>query len=207
MVRVKDMSDIEKVGNKTLIEKLKDVEDVGTLHVKGYSMHEIASLMTMKTNDVKLYIEEYKKILSKQVEEDPYFLERVQFNTIKALQEFDQLSKEAWETINIATDHGMVPARIQAIKLAGELATKKAQLHKLLGINTSDGEYIQRMQKAENVNQILSRVLRDVISKHPEIADAVRRELAIAFEIMEKEEAIDVDSEEVVEDGQLDDNE
>jgi hypothetical protein len=201
------MSDIEKVGNKTLIEKLKDVEDVGTLHVKGYSMHEIASLMTMKTNDVKLYIEEYKKILSKQVEEDPYFLERVQFNTIKALQEFDQLSKEAWETINIATDHGMVPARIQAIKLAGELATKKAQLHKLLGVNTSDGEYIQRMQKAENVNQILSRVLRDVISKHPEIADAVRRELAIAFEIMEKEEAIDVDSEEIIENDSLDENE
>lgn len=193
------MSDIEKVGSKTLIEKLKDVEDVGTLHVKGYSMHEIASLMSMKTNDVKIYIEEYKKILSKQVEEDPYFLERVQFNTIKALQEFDQLSKEAWETINIATDHGMVPARIQAIKLAGELATKKAQLHKLLGVNTSDGEYIQRMQKAENVNQILSRVLRDVISKHPEIADAVRRELAIAFEIMEKEEeeVIDVESEEI----------
>lgn len=192
------MSDIEKVGSKTLIEKLKDVEDVGTLHVKGYSMHEIASLMSMKTNDVKIYIDEYKKILSKQVEEDPYFLERVQFNTIKALQEFDQLSKEAWETINIATDHGMVPARIQAIKLAGELATKKAQLHKLLGVNTSDGEYIQRMQKAENVNQILSRVLRDVISKHPEIADAVRRELAIAFEIMEKEEeVIDVESEEI----------
>jgi hypothetical protein len=191
------MSDIEKVESKTLIEKLKDVEDVGTLHVKGYSMHEIASLMSMKTNDVKIYIEEYKKILSKQVDEDPYFLERVQFNTIKALQEFDQLSKEAWETINIATDHGMVPARIQAIKLAGELATKKAQLHKLLGVNTSDGDYIQRMQKAENVNQILSRVLRDVISKHPEIADAVRRELAIAFEIMEKEEEEIIDVEEV----------
>lgn len=191
------MSNIERADGKTLIEKLKDVEDVGTLHVKGYSMHEIASLMAMKTNDVKFYIEEYKKILSKQVEEDPYFLERVQFNTIKALQEFDQLSKEAWETINIATDHGMVPARIQAIKLAGELATKKAQLHKLLGVNTSDGEYIQRMQKAENVNQILSRVLRDVISKHPEIADAVRKELAIAFEIMDKEEAIDVESEEI----------
>lgn len=191
------MSNIERSENKTLIEKLKDVEDVGTLYVKGYSMHEIASLMTMKTNDVKIYIEEYKKILNKQVEEDPYFLERVQFNTVKALQEFDQLSKEAWETINIATDHGMVPARIQAIKLAGELATKKAQLHKLLGVNTSDGEYIQRMQKAENVNQILSRVLRDVISKHPEIADAVRKELAIAFEIMEKEEVIDAESEEI----------
>ena len=185
------MSDIERTENKTLIEKLKDVEEVGLLHIKGYSMHEIASLMTLKTNDVKIYIDEYKKILNRQADEDPYFLERVQFNTVKALQEFDQLSKEAWETINIATDHGMVPARIQAIKLAGELATKKAQLHKLLGINTSDGEYIARMQKAENVNQILSRVLRDVISKYPEIADAVRRELAVAFEIMEEEETID----------------
>ena len=169
------MSNIENIKNKTLIEKIKDVEDVGQLHVKGYSMHEIASLLALKTTDVKEYIEEYKKIIAKQVDDDPYFLERVQFNTIKALQEFDQLSKEAWETINIATDHGMVPARIQAIKLAGELATKKAQLHKLLGMNTSDSDYIQRMQKAENVNQILSRVLRDVISKYPEIADAVRR--------------------------------
>jgi predicted transcriptional regulator len=190
------MSDIERT-EKTLIEKLKDVEEVGLLHIKGYSMHEIASLMALKTNDVKSYIDEYKKILNRQAEEDPYFLERVQFNTVKALQEFDQLSKEAWETINIATDHGMVPARISAIKLAGELATKKAQLHKLLGINTSDGEYIARMQKAENVNQILSRVLRDVISKYPEIADAVRRELAIAFEIMAEEEVVDVDSEEI----------
>lgn len=187
------MADIERAKTQTLIEKLKDVEDVGQLHVKGYSIHEISSLMSLKPNDVKDYIEEYKKILSKQVEEDPYFLERVQFNTIKALQEFDQLSKEAWETINIATDHGMVPARIQAIKLAGELATKKAQLHKLLGMNTSDSDYISRMQKAENVNQILSRVLRDVISKYPEIADAVRKELAIAFEIMDKEDAIDAE--------------
>ena len=187
------MADIERAKTQTLIEKLKDVEDVGQLHVKGYSIHEISSLMSLKPNDVKDYIEEYKKILAKQVEEDPYFLERVQFNTIKALQEFDQLSKEAWETINIATDHGMVPARIQAIKLAGELATKKAQLHKLLGMNTSDSDYISRMQKAENVNQILSRVLRDVISKYPEIADAVRKELAIAFEIMDKEEPIDAE--------------
>lgn len=192
------MSSIEKARDKTLIEKLKDVEDVGRLHVKGYTMHEISSLMTLDPNDVKEYIVEYKKILNRQVEQDPYFLERVQFNTVKALQEFDELSKEAWETINIATDHGMVPARIQAIKLAGELATKKAQLHKLLGVNTSDGEYIARMQKAESVNQILSKILRDVISKHPQIADQVRRELAVAFEIINDEEIVQED-EEIVE--------
>ena len=184
---------------KTLFDKIKDVEDAGLMHVKGYSNHEIASLMSIKPAEVKTYIEEYKKILNRKADDDPYFLERVQFNTIKALKEFDELSKEAWETINIATDHGMVAARIQAIKLAGELATKKAQLHKLMGGNNSDAEYIGRMQKAENVNQILSRVLRDVIAKFPEVAEEVRKELAIAFEIMdekEEEEVIDVESHE-----------
>ena len=193
------MSNIEPVKEKTLFDKIRDVEDVGLLHVKGYSNHEIASLLSLSSNDVKSYIEEYKKILNRKADDDPYFLERVQFNTIKALKEFDELSKEAWETINIATDHGMVAARIQAIKLAGELATKKAQLHKLMGGNNSDAEYIGRMQKAENVNQMLSRVLRDVISKFPEVADAVRKELSTAFEILEEQEedVIDAESTEV----------
>jgi len=178
------MSNIEHVKQKSLVEKIKDVEQVGLLHVKGYSMREISSLMTLPVNDIKDYIDEYKLILNQTIQEDPFFLEKVQFNTIKALTEFDELSKEAWETINIATDNGMVSARIQAIKLAGDLATKKAQLHKLMGGNQTDGEYIARMQKAENVNQILSKILRDVISKHPSIAEEVRKELEIAFEIM-----------------------
>ena len=182
------MSNIEIHKKKTILEKMKDIEEVGLLHIKGYSKNEIAALMSLQISEVKDYIEEYRVILNNRADEDPYFLERVQFNTIKALQEFDQLSKEAWETINIATEHGMVAARIQAIKLTGELATKKAQLHKLMGGgNQADTEYIQRMQKAENVNQILSKVLRDVISKHPVIADEVRKELEIAFQIMGKE--------------------
>lgn len=190
------MSDIEPVigqeivhAEKTILDELAEIEQVGLLHVKGYSVHEISSLVNAPIERTKEMISEYKKILNRQAELDPYFLEKIQFNTIKALQEFDQLSKEAWETINIATDHGMVPARIQAIKLAAEVATKKAQLHKLMGGNQADAQYISRMQKAENVNQILSKVLRDVISKHPNIAEEVRRELEIAFEIMDVEEA------------------
>lgn len=191
------MSNIEEYKEKTIIDKIRDIEEAGLLAVKGYSYHEIASLLSISTTQAKEYISEYKKIINKQADEDPYFLERIQFNTIKALQEFDQLSKEAWETVNIATDHGMVPARIQAIKLASDIATKKAQLHKLMGGNQADSEYIGRMQKAENVNQILSKILRDVISQHPEIADQVRRELAIAFEIMGKDD--DVQDGEIIE--------
>lgn len=174
---------------RTILDELADIEQAGLLHVKGYSMHEISSLVNVSVDKAKNMVSEYRKILNRQAESDPYFLEKIQFNTIKALQEFDQLSKEAWETINIATDHGMVPARIQAIKLAAEVATKKAQLHKLMGGNQADAQYISRMQKAENVNQILSKILRDVISQHPHIAEEVRKELEIAFEIMDVEDA------------------
>lgn len=174
-----------ELSERTILDEIADIEQAGLLHVKGYSMHEISSLVNVSIDKAKNMVDEYRKILNRQAESDPYFLEKIQFNTIKALQEFDQLSKEAWETVNIATDHGMVPARIQAIKLAGELATKKAQLHKLMGGNQADAQYISRMQKAENVNQILSKILRDVISKHPHIAEEVRRELEIAFEIMD----------------------
>jgi hypothetical protein len=183
------MSNIERSADKGVIEQIKDIEKVGLLYIKGYSNHEISSLMSLSVNQVKKHIEEYKKIISRQADDDPYFLERIQFNTLKALNEFDELTKEAWETVAIATDHGMVQHRISALKLASELATKKAQLHKLLSAGSNaDGEYIQRMQKAENVNQILSKILRDVISKHPDIAEEVRRELALAFELMGQED-------------------
>jgi hypothetical protein len=185
------MSNIEPIGEKNIFDKMRVIEDAGQLHVKGYSYHEIATLLSLKIGEAKEYINEYKKILNRQAEDDPYFLERIQFNTIKALQEFDQLSKEAWETVNIATDHGMVPARIQALKLAADIANKKAQLHKLMSGTSGDSDYIARMQKAENVNQTLSRVLRDVISKYPEIADEVRRELSTAFEIMTNDDDIE----------------
>jgi hypothetical protein len=188
------MSDITPVENRTILDTVRDIEEAGLLHVKGYSYHEIATLLSISVAQAKSHVGEYKKILTKQADDDPYFLERVQYNTIKALQEFDQLSKEAWETVNIATDHGMVPARIQALKLASEIANKKAQLHKLMSGASSDSDYIARMQRAENVNQILSRILRDVISKYPEIADEVRRELAAAFDIMgsDDEDVIEV---------------
>jgi predicted transcriptional regulator len=183
------MSDLDRVGSRTILDEVRDVQEAGLLHVKGYSNHEIASLLSIPINKAKNYVQQYKELVNQQAENDPYFLEKLQYNTLKALDEFDQISKEAWETVSIATDHGMVAQRIQALKLAGDIATKKAQLHKLMsGSNNADAEYIQRMQKAENVNQILSKILRDVISQHPEIAEEVRKELSLAFEIMNEED-------------------
>ena len=184
------MTDIaieDESGNQlSLIDRLELVDQVGGYHIKGYNVTEIASLMDLDRANVRSYIDEFKLILSRQADADPYFLERVQLNTIKALSEFDEIGKEAWETVTIATDHGMVSARIQALKLAAEVAHKKAQLHQLMNNNQTDVEYVARMQRAESVNNLLSKIIRDVISQYPEIRDKVQRDLADAFEILDQ---------------------
>ena len=191
------MTDIvvdDESGNQlSLIDRLELVDQIGGYHIKGYNVTEIASLMELDRTAVRSYIDEFKLILNRQAESDPYFLERVQLNTIKALSEFDQIGKEAWETVTIATDHGMVSARIQALKLAGEIAHKKAQLHQLMNNNQTDVEYVARMQRAESVNNLLSKIIRDVISQYPDIRDKVQRDLADAFEILDNN-VIDVEA-------------
>ena len=68
------MSEIEKPESKTIIDKVRDIEESGLLHIKGYKNNEIASLLSISLSEVKENIEEYKKISNRQAEEDPYFL-------------------------------------------------------------------------------------------------------------------------------------
>jgi len=178
-----------------LAEELQLVEEAGSLSIKGYNYSNIAELMEISPYKAKQYVQEYFRLIKEQSENDPYFLERVQQNTLRFLNELDEISKEAWETVSVATDNGMVGARTQALKLALDVTTKKAQLHQLMGGNKPDSEYIARMQKAESVNQILSEVLRDVISDCERCRDLARVKLAEAFSLMdnaESEESSDV---------------
>jgi predicted transcriptional regulator len=198
-------NDLEK--SETIFDKAKKVEQVGLLHLKGYSSSDIAELESISAPTVREYISQYKIFLENQAEEDPYFLEKVQFNTIKALAEFDEISKEAWETVEIATREGMVSARNQALKLCLDIATKKAQLHQLMGTAKTDGEYIARMQKAETVNQIISKVIRDIVANCEDCKEKARPMLREAFSMMndggfespkEAEESLDFEDAEII---------
>jgi predicted transcriptional regulator len=175
---------------ESIFDKAKKVEQVGLLHLKGYSNSDIGDLESISQPTVRDYISQYKSYLEDRAEDDPYFLEKVQFNTIKALAEFDEISKESWETVEIATREGMVSARNQALKLCLDIATKKAQLHQLMGGTKTDGEYIARMQKAETVNQMISKVIRDVIADCEECRTKARPMLREAFSMMDDDEFI-----------------
>ena len=168
----------------TIFDKAKLVEEVGVLSIKGYSVSDIVDLTSLDPRTIRDYTAQYKAYIEKTAEDDPYFLEKVQLNTQRALIEMDQLSKEAWETVEIATREGMVTARTGALKLALDIATKKAQLHQLMGTAKTDGEYIARMQKAETVNQIVSKVVRDVVAECPRCGPTARTMLNEAFALI-----------------------
>lgn len=172
----------------TIFDKARKVERVGLLGLKGYSVSDIAELESISHNTVREYISQYKIHLEGAAESDPYFLEKVQFNTIKALAEFDEISKEAWETVEIATREGMVSGRNQALKLCLDIATKKAQLHQLMGGSKTDGEYIARMQKAETVNQMISKIIKDIVADCDICKPKAQAALREAFAMMNSEE-------------------
>lgn len=184
------MSNIVHVDDKLespTYDKIKKIEEVGKLHVKGYSNSDIAEYLSIRPATVKVYVNEYLAILRKTSEENPFFLEEVQYNTLKALEGMNEVSKEAWETVEIATENGMVSARIQALKLAGDMEDKKAKLLKLMGGNGPDGEYLARMQKAESVNILLSQVIKEVIADCEHCRMKARARLQEAFAMMESE--------------------
>lgn len=185
------MEDMEAMelsdGPPRFITEMADAEEAGKLRQKGYNYTDISDKMEITPARAKELADEYAKYLKYTAEQDPYFLERVQLNTLNMLSELEDLSKESWETVEIATQHGMVGARTQALKLVGDVIGKKSQLYQLTGQQGSDAEYIQRMQKAEMVNQIVTKVVREVVSECPRCSELSRVQLAEAFELIEED--------------------
>jgi len=171
----------------TVYDELKLVEDAGLMKIKGYSYQDISSVLEISVDKAKNYVGQHSRVLQQIADDDPFFLEKIQFNTLKALDEFNEVSKETWETVHLATEAGMVSARIQALKLALDTAKQKAQLHQLMSGGKSDSEFIARMQKAETVNHIVSKVIRDIVAECEVCRPLAHNMLREAYALMDNE--------------------
>lgn len=169
----------------SVYDELRLVEEAGLMRIKGYSFKDISEVLDVSVDKAKSYIVQYNDMVQRMADDDPFFLEKIQFNTLKALDEFNEVSKEAWETVHLATESGMISARVQALKLALDTAKQKAQLHQLMSGTNSDSEFIARMQKAETVNQVVSKVVRDVVSDCERCRPMAHNMLREAYALME----------------------
>lgn len=196
-------SELESRRELSIIDEIELIEEVGQLRNKGYNFTEIAKIKGMTPVKAKKLYGEYVNFINDAVQRDPDFLERVKENTLTTLNMFDNLNKEIWETIEIATDNGMLGERSKALKLAMELLDKKAKLQQLIG-GPTDSSLMYRLNKAEAVNTMLSSVIKEVVSGCDRCAPEARLRLAEAFAMMgAEEEAMNADhiqDAEVVED-------
>lgn len=189
--------ELAKQAPESLFDKLARCEAVGIMALKGYTWTDIAEDQDISPATAKKYADEYYNIIRQSAMNDPDFMDRIQENTLRFLKEFEEIGKETWETVRISTDAGMVTARINALKLAKEVAETKARLLQLLGGKVDSG-YIARMQRAENVNSVLSGVIRDIVSDCEHCRAEAQIRLQEAFAMMGNEgEAVEA---EIIED-------
>jgi hypothetical protein len=166
------------------IYRLEQIYEAGTLKGKGYSIVDIAEIMNVGATAVRGLLKEFNQMIEYQMNSDPYYLEKMHQHTLTTLMQMDEISKETWETISVATDNGMINARLNGLKLALDISKNRAALLQLTGQSKGDSDYIAKMQKVETVNQMLSDVLRDVISECPRCREQARVQLAEAFNLM-----------------------
>jgi len=174
------------------IEKVETLEKVAELYLKGYKPAEIARDLDLSPSQVRSHIKEYKEYIAGRVNEDPEFLDRLQENTLEALDRFDTLLREAWQTYETAKSADMLNQQINGMKLIKELEIERAKLLQLMGAKVDSG-MMARMQKAEQVNEIVSRIIKEVVAQCDHCKAEVMPRLAEAFAMMNKhDEAVDI---------------
>jgi hypothetical protein len=176
----------------SVVAKIETLEQVGQLHLKSYKPAEIARQLNITTREAKYYVEQYQELVRKRVEQDPEFLDRVGEHTLEALERLDNLVKEAWETYDTAKNNDMMNQQINLLKVASTLEQQRANLLQLMGAKM-DGGMMARMQRAERVNDIVSRIIKDTASQCEICKPLIMPRLAEAFALMNRaEEAADM---------------
>ena len=171
------------------VEKYEQIERAAELYLKRYKYTEIARELQITPAYAKVLVDEYRELIRGRAESDPDLLDRLVENTLEMIDQLDMISKEIWETYQKAKDFEMINQQNATLKNAMDITEKRAKLLQLMGAK-ADGGNTARLQKAERVNQIVSEVMRDIVSQCPRCKVEAQIKLAEAFRIMNSEENV-----------------
>ena len=180
----------------TIYDKLEEIETCGILHLKGYKTSEIVQHTGLNPREIRNNIKEFDAMMKKRALNEPHYLDQTNYHTFRAEGELQEVKKELWESVEIASQHAMVSARNQALKTILDAIKVQGQITQVIGGSGTDAEYINRMQKAEMVNQIVSEIIRDIVSDCERCSALAKDQLRKAFMNMESNERTDLNEEE-----------
>lgn len=145
------------------LEKADLIQSVAQLYMQGKKETEIAREKSISPSTVKSYIKQWEEWIKDKAQENPELFDRVLENTILFLENYDFMLKNAWEVHDDAKLAAVASTRLQALKLIQELNAQKARLYQLLGPRV-DNNYLEKSKRAERINELLSDILRRVVS-------------------------------------------
>jgi hypothetical protein len=167
------------------VERLQQLEQVAELVNKGWKTPQIARELELTLYQANSLVNDYNELVKTRVESDPDFLDRLTENTLAMIDSMDMLLKEAWDAYETAKQNESVPLRTQTLKLAMDITERKAKLLQLMGGKVEGGS-IARLQKAERVNEIVTSVIKEIVSDCPKCRQLAQIRLAEAFNLMGK---------------------
>lgn len=174
----------EKIGT---LEKANLIQEIAEEVMKGKKPSQIAAEKQISVPTVRAYLSEWEEYVKTTSIQDPELFDRVLENSLKFIENYDLMLKNAWEVHDEARDNAVSASRLQALKVIQEVTAQKARFYQLLGPR-QDNNFMEKAKRAERVNELLSNIIRDVVSDCEHCRPMVWDNLQQAFSMIGKEE-------------------
>lgn len=159
------------------------MQQCAQLSMKGKTNREIGTELDIPTRRVTNYLEQWQQFVIRQAEQDTSMAEYFTNKVYESLEHYKLLEREAWETVEFCDQHEIVGQKISAMKLVRDIQSNKDKLLQMTGAK-EDTALREQFQRAQEVNQILSSILREVSAACDHCRQEVRLRLTDAFAMM-----------------------
>jgi hypothetical protein len=168
------------------LEKAELIQEVAQLSMQGHTNADIARIKGISAGTVRSYINEWEVWIKEKAVENPEMFNQVLENSLKFIDNYDFMLKNAWEVHDESKDAGVPATRLASLKLIQEITAQKARFYQLLGPRV-ETNYLDKARRAERVNEVLSEILRDVVADCDHCYPLVWDKLRQAFSMMERD--------------------
>ena len=155
------------------------------MSLKGYEPGKIAKELEIKRAEVVRILDEWKSY----AQNDKTIQERAREALTASDQHYTMLINKAWETVEQADLAADYRTKVGAIKLVAEIQSKQMEMLQKAGL-LDNAEVGARIAEAEERQDILIGILRDVTSKCPVCQREVKQRLSRISGVVEPVEII-----------------
>lgn len=107
-------------------------EEAASLFRKGFTNADVARRLKVSPDTAASYRKWYEQRHQQEIADNPHFLNEVLSNTLKNLQEIDEVRKEAWRQYHKAEARQI---KLQALNTVRACQQDRARIYGLLGVD------------------------------------------------------------------------